>query len=251
MVSLYGYFVSIVFKKVVFLGTVDFKQLYAGFHAPINQFDCGKKCAPYNEGNLPFCCDTRHAVPTAYDDEWDYLATHTDLWHPWQADTPQETQRLREQTPPNQVLIECLGHTRCQRDFRALTCRAFPFFPYIDRSKEFVGLSYYWDYEDRCWVISHLDKVTLEYINSFMHTFDLLFQARPQEKEQFYHHSSVMRRVFGRRHSSIPLLQRDGSLCAVNPRSGQVTQMQAEALPRFGPYAIAANLRFPDEANER
>jgi hypothetical protein len=228
-----------------------FPEVYASLHLPISALDCGRKCAPYNEYGAPFCCDTRHAVPTAYHTEWAYLSTHTDLWHPWQAETEAETRRLQEQTPPNQVLIECLGHQHCQRSFRALTCRTFPFFPYIDQAGNFVGLSYYWDFEDRCWVISHLETVSQEYIAAFVSTFDRLFAAWPTEKAQFRHHSSVMRQVFGRRHQSIPLLRRDGELCAVSTRTGEITMLHPDQLPRCGPYAIAATLRFPDEYDER
>lgn len=48
----------------------EYKQIYKKFNAPITALDCGKRCAPYNVGGKPFCCDICHAVPTAYDNEW-------------------------------------------------------------------------------------------------------------------------------------------------------------------------------------
>ncbi len=144
---------------------VFFDSLYADFQSPISTFDCGDRCAPHNEYGAPFCCDTRHAVPTAYESEWRYLQENTNLWHLWQADTPAETSRLQQETPPGQVLIECLGHPLCQRDYRSLTCRAFPFFPYLTSQGTFIGLSYYWEYEDRCWVISNFQVVNQTYRN--------------------------------------------------------------------------------------
>ena len=48
------------------LNPEEFTTIYAGFHAPIAELDCGRKCSPYNEYAIPFCCDIRHTVPTAY-----------------------------------------------------------------------------------------------------------------------------------------------------------------------------------------
>lgn len=226
---------------------IDFAALYAQFEAPIAAFNCGDRCAPYNERGVPFCCDTRHAVPTAYLDEWGYLKENTDLWHLWSSDDPAETAALEQQTPRDQVLIACQGHTRCQRGFRSLTCRAFPFFPYLNREGEFLGLSYYWEYEDRCWVISNLQIVSPEYREQFIAAYDLIFERFPGERENFRYHSIVMRRVFGRRKRSIPLLHRDGKTYMVAPGGGKMRQVDPASLPKFGPYEIAAELPFADE----
>jgi len=228
----------------------DFSLLYAGFHHPITALDCGQKCAPYNQHAVPFCCDTRHAIPTAYLVEWEYLQTNTDLWHRWQAAQVSETARLQAKTPTGQVLIECNGHLLCQRQFRAITCRAFPFVPYLTHVGEFLGLSYYWDYEDRCWVISNLDQVTDAYIEGFIATYETIFPDYPEEKEAFRYHSSVMRRIYSRRKRAIPLLHRNGNTYKVSPGSGRLTKIHRDSLPRFGPYKIAAELPFPDEMQE-
>jgi hypothetical protein len=225
----------------------EFTALYRGFPAPIAAFDCGQKCSPHNEGGAPFCCDTRHAVPTAYTAEWAHLQANTDLWHRWQAVDPQETARLEAETPPGQVLIECLGHRRCQRDFRALTCRAFPFFPYLDSTGCLLGLTYYWEYQDRCWVISHLEVVTPEYRRQFLATYDALLERLPGERETFAHHSAEMRRVFARRRRLVPLLHRDGQVYHIQPGSERLRLVRVEDLPRYGPYRVAARLPFPDE----
>jgi hypothetical protein len=222
-------------------------KLYQLFQSPITTFDCGDKCAPYNESGVPFCCDTRHAVPTAYDVEWEYLVANTDLWHEWQSDDPLETNRMLSEKPEGQVLIECLGHKACQRQFRSITCRAFPFFPYIDQNGRFIGMTYYWEYEDRCWVVSHLDTVTSNYLEEFVRAFERLFELRPQEKENFRYHSIVMRRIFGRRHRSIFLLHRNGKYYKITPRNGRLRRVATAHLPAFGPYRIATQLPFPGE----
>ena len=225
----------------------DFAYLYVQFNAPITALDCGKKCAPYNEYGVPFCCDTGHAIPTAYQAELAYLQSNTDLWHPWEADDPVETEELRADTPEGQTLIECQGHRYCQRNFRSITCRAFPFFPYVTRQGEFLGLSYYWQYEDRCWVINHLEVVTPIYVQEFVSAYDWIFENVPGELENFRYHAGVMRRVFGRQKRGIPLLHRDGGVFMVTPKDGSLTPIDSANLPKFGPYEIAAQMPFPDE----
>jgi hypothetical protein len=228
----------------------DFGAMYARFQAPITALDCGSKCAPYNERGVPFCCDTGHAVPTAYQAEWDYLQANTDLWHVWQAEHPKETARLLSQTPPGQMLIACQGHTLCQRGFRSLTCRAFPFFPYLTKDGRFIGLSYYWEYEDRCWVISNLQVVSQEYRDQFIAAYDLLFQQMPDEHENFLRHSGYMRRTFNRRRRAIPLLHRNGRAYKISPRSGRMRSVAVESLPKFGPYLLAAQMPFTGESGD-
>ena len=225
----------------------DFAGFYAKFNSPITEFDCGVKCAPYNEYGVPFCCDTNHAIPTVYLQEWRFLQANTDLWRLWQDEDPDETKRLRTELPKGQILIECLGHKLCQRNFRSVTCRAFPFFPYVSKENEFLGLSYYWEYEDRCWVISHLDTVSPIYVDAFVKAYETLFEYLPVEFSNFRHHSIVMRRIFGRQGRKIPLLHRDGNICLVTPKNGQINHVDWAELPKFGPYEIAAMLPFPDE----
>jgi hypothetical protein len=225
-----------------------FSILYQSFQAPITALDCGKKCAPYNERGVPFCCDTHHAIPTAYQAEWAYLQANTDLWHLWQPDSSPRMVFLRSIVPDGQVLIECLGSRLCQRNFRSITCRSFPFFPYISHEHEFIGLSYYWEYEDRCWVISHLSTVTPEYLSDFIQTYDRIFEMVPEELANFQHYSASMRHRFGRMKRAIPLYHRNGNLYKVTPRSGRMRGVDPRKLPKFGPYRIAEQLPFPGDA---
>ena len=221
--------------------------MYQAFQAPIAALDCGDRCAPYNEHGVPFCCDTRHAVPAAYEAEWVYLQANTNLWHAWQSPDPQITAELQAEAPPGVVLIECLGARLCQRGYRAMSCRSFPFFPYLDKSGEFIGLTYYWEYEDRCWVISNLQVVTDAYRREFIAAYDRLFEQLPEEKETFRQYAIRMRRSFGSRRRPIPLLHRDGRIYHLDTHTGRMIAVEYESLPKFGPYEVAAALPFPDE----
>jgi len=225
----------------------DFASFYQNFNSPITRLDCGNKCAPYNEHGVPFCCDTRHTIPTAYQNEWEYLQANTGLWHLFQPNQPQRPGRILSDVPDGQVMIECQGHKFCQRNFRSITCRSFPFFPYITRQDEFIGMTYYWAYADRCWVISHLSEVRFDYVNEFISTFEALFERMPDDRENFRHYSSVMRRHYGRLKKAIPLLHRNGKYYKITPRNGHKRRVSPESFPKFDPYRIADRLPFADE----
>jgi hypothetical protein len=230
---------------------------YANFDAPIAAFDCGEKCAPYNEGGKPFCCDICHAVPTAYTFEWDYLIDNTDLWDEWKAeqctDSPEEAEaeveRLRKETPSTMVLMECLGPDQCQRDYRALTCRQFPFFPYIDSQGNFLGLSYYEEYEDVCWMINHLEVVTAEYIQQFIHAFEFIFSRIPEEFENYKTHSEVTRDELSEKKRALSLLHWNGFAYKISPHNERMRRVPVDKFPKFGPYKLAEKMPFLDEVS--
>lgn len=226
---------------------IRFESLYEEFDNPIGNFDCGKKCAPYNEGLVPFCCDTRHVVPSGYLPEWQYLKSNTDLWHLWQPEAAEEAEELEQQIPTGQVLIECLGHKLCQRAFRTIACRAFPFFPYIDHNGRFQGISYYVEYREICWVISNLEYVSAAYCQAFFCTYKQIFMYCPDEMDNFSYYSEQLRMKSEKEDSAITILDAQGELFEISPSSGRKQKTTSEDISKFGPYKIAAMLPFPDE----
>ncbi len=219
----------------------DIRDLYDGFNSPIAEFDCGKKCAPHNPTGKPFCCDICQAVPAAYKSEWNYLEHNTDLWHKWRGaeckdTTSQDAARLKADTPKSMVLLACLGPSQCQREFRALSCRQFPFFPYVTSNYRFIGLAYEWQFEAQCWMISNLSQVTQKYRREFMQTYDRLFALFQEEFEHYAYHSELMRAEFIRRKKRFPLLHRNGKDYLVSAASERLRRVDAKALPRFGYY---------------
>jgi len=232
---------------VKFSNQINFESLYKNFNHPITSLDCGRRCAPYNEYGLPFCCDISQTIPTVYIEEWEYLQTHTDLWHVWRVKNANVLIKLREEIPKYQIIVECLGHRHCQRSYRSITCRSFPFYPYFTEQGEFIGLSYYWQYADRCWVINNLHQVSSQFRDEFYSTYNEIFKFYPSEQGSFIHHSRVHRQVFGKRKLGIPLLHKNGRNYLITPRNGQLDLVDFESLPKHGPYEVAAKMPFPDE----
>ena len=216
------------------------RRLYDQFDVPLTDFDCGLKCAPHNPHGVPFCCDICHAVPVAFHQEWEYLQTNTDLWHAWRgdecADEPCEPANLLDQIPPHMTALACQGPARCQRPFRLVSCRQFPFFPYITSDDRFIGLAYEWDFEDICWVISNLGTATAAYRNGFVNIYDQLLAMWEDEFESYANLSDDMRQRFAARKQRIPLLHRNGGYYLISPDSERLRRASPERFRRFGPY---------------
>jgi hypothetical protein len=223
---------------------IDFCQLYAKFDAPVTDFDCGEKCAPHNPSGKPFCCDICMAAPVAYHREWAYLQVSTDVWQPWRGDEcPQEgsdPEALLVQIPDTMLPLACQGPSRCQRDFRALSCRQFPFFPYISGRDRFLGLAYEWEFEADCWVISNLWSVTDRYRAQFIQAYERLFAEWEAEFDSYAVFSEEMRAHFRERKRRIPLLHRRGGFYLLSPGSERLERVPPERLPRFGRYKTSS-----------
>lgn len=230
-------------KNISELDFIDIRALYDGFDSSITSRDCGKKCAVHNPSGKSFCCDICHAVPAAYQSEWDYLRPNTDLWHRYCGDecgdekaSHIERKQLHASIPRNMVLLACLGPSQCQRDYRALSCRQFPFFPYVTSDYRFIGLTYEWEFDDRCWVISNLSRVTDKYRQEFVRVHDHLFALFQDLFDNYAYHSERMRSEFIKRKKRSAILHRNGGYYLISPASERLTRIDEARLPRFGPY---------------
>ncbi|MBC8330561.1 MAG: hypothetical protein H8E28_01140 [Anaerolineae bacterium] len=207
---------------------IPVREIYTSFNSPINEIDCGEKCAPHNPSGKPFCCDICEAVPAVYRQEWVYLQEHTNLWTRWRGPEcgsgPEEITALHADTPENMILLACLGPKQCQREYRALSCRQFPFFPYISDDFRFLGLACEWEFEGKCWVIENIDKVSLAYREEFIQIFDELFSRWPQEMESYALKSEEMRSVFAKRRRRISILHRNGGSYLLSPGSERLAR---------------------------
>lgn len=143
---------------------------------------------------------------------------------------------MRSETPDHLVLLACSGPEHCQRNYRATSCRQFPFFPYVTDNYRFIGLTYYWDFEPYCWVLSHLDRVTDTYRREFIATFDEIFNLWPDEFESYAAMSEEAREYFSGQNRRIPLLHRNGGLYLLSPGDERLRKTGFDKLRTFGPY---------------
>lgn len=219
---------------------LDVADFYRRFNTPVTDFDCAEKCTPYHPAHLPFCCDICHAVPVAYQAEWQYLQQHTDQWRLWHGNDcpaePLDDAELRSQTPDHLLLLTCKGAVACQRQYRASSCRQFPFFPYITSGGQFIGLAYEWAFESVCWVISHLAVVTAAYRNEFVAVYDDLLARFEADFESYYYCSEDMRDHFAAQKRRIPILHRNGEFYLLSPLSERLQKADPQQFRRFGFY---------------
>lgn len=220
----------------------DFAAIYERFEAPVSRFDCGRKCAPLNGGE-PVCCSTKNAVPVVDKAEFKLLKGRTDLWAKF---TPYDaaTKKIVEELATNCAAIECKGARHCERENRTIACRGFPFFPYITREKQFVGLSVYWVFEDRCWMMSHMERVDRRFLEEFVAAYEAIFAKDKAEFDTYVGFSAAMRRVFTRWKRKIPLLARDdGRLLMVDPGRPEPRPGRPGEYPKWGPFKTEAAYR--------
>ena len=225
------------------LDPADIHELYTNFNAPIAGLDCGKMCAPHNPTGKPFCCDICAAVPAAHTSEWKALEPVTDLWHTWRGDecaedpaSAEDRSRLEASVPDGMILLACLGPQACQRPYRLLSCRQFPFFPYVTSDYRFLGLSYDWEFENSCWVISNLGQVSETYREEFVATYDKMFALFQDEFDNYAARSEEMREVFAEQRRRIPLLHRNGGFHLISPASERMQRVDPSRMPQFNPY---------------
>ncbi len=219
---------------------INIEHFYSHFNTPITAIDCGTMCAPHNPHGIPFCCDICCAVPSVYREEWEFLRSHTDLWHEWHGDEcpeePVNPRILQQDSPEYMCLLACSGPAFCRREYRSSSCRQFPFFPYITADDRFIGLAHHWDFEATCWVISNLGAVTVEFRHEFIAAYDDLFTHWQEEYESYAWLSADMREDFIKLHRRIPILHRNGKNYMLSPRSEKLTQITVDQFPRFGMY---------------
>lgn len=223
-----------------------FRELYSGFDMPLCGTDCGLKCGPHNDYGVPICCDIHQVVPSAFDLEWSYLKANTDLWKPWTSSGPLE-EELQEELQDGQVLLACQGYQDCQRDFRALTCRAFPFYPYLDSQGDFIGLAYFPEFRYGCWIISNLEVVSLSFKAAFQATFERIFEIYPDYHQQLGDYCNYVRDNTAEESDQIVLLGFSGEVYLIDPLTEGKHQVEYKELSAFGPFEITRELRFPDE----
>ena len=219
----------------------DFARLYERFNAPVCRFDCGKKCAPLNDG-APVCCTTNDAVPVVHKAEFRLLQSRTDLWRrfkPYDA----QTRKIVSELTASSCAIECKGAAFCERHNRTLACRAFPFFPYVTREREVIGLSIYWIFEDRCWMMSNLRLVEAPFVGECLDAWDMIFARDKEEWDTYVDYSATMRRVFSRWGRPIPVLERGASLLLVDPSTGEARPGGGNEYPKYGPFRSEAAYR--------
>ena len=188
----------------------NLRELYALIEAPVTAFNCGTLCSPTNDG-VPFCCDRDQLFPVLWKTE---LAMHRKWSDFWEERPPEDAleRRMLKSMRPCFTVGECAGPEHCEREKRSISCRTFPFEPYLDHTGELVGLVFDHRFGMRCPLAGEerFDDVTPKFIDQALRFFTRLFEIDPKEVEAYLGTSEQKRRSFAQKGRPVPVLTRKG-----------------------------------------
>jgi hypothetical protein len=170
----------------------DIAYIYRNFDSTPVRFDCGKLCASKNDG-VPFCCDSGWLIPVMFREEFSYLRGRTNLWRRFQPKTKHEKDIVAE-TDECTVFGDCLGHERCDRRFRSVSCRMFPFEPYLDLEGNLLGLVYNYRLGKNCPLVDKPKLVSKKFISDQIKMWKYIFNKLPSERDVYRDQSIQVRR---------------------------------------------------------
>lgn len=179
----------------------NFMELYQILKSPICDFDCGELCSKSNNG-VPICCETNVVIPVLYKAEYNYLCSKTELWKKFEPSCD-EGRKIVEDCACDDMSAICKGYKHCERDYRSLVCRTFPFYPFIDETGVFVGLTYNYDFEGKCIIVGNYDIVSKVYIRELIEAWNYIFSL---DEEEFEGHYNISREIEEKRKKQKKLL---------------------------------------------
>lgn len=191
----------------------DLQLLYAKFSLPVSSIDCGEMCRKNNPNGVPFCCDIHHAIPVVYPQEEKYFKANTDLWSPYLGASEKEELGV----PEEMLMMQCLGASKCQREYRSLSCRQFPFYPYVTVDYQFLGLALEWEFRGKCWIFENISLVSRDYRNQFIQVYDQIFAFHQDIFENYAEQSEYARAEHARIGEKILILHRNGKKYWIKP----------------------------------
>jgi len=182
---------------------IDWGSLYRGFSAAVTRIDCGALCAKRNKA-VPVCCNNRRHIPLLFRDELRWHIRHNGgMWRKRTARTKLDKKQAAECANYLEYCL-CIGAEKCRRAKRSLTCRFFPFEPYIAEDGVFVGITYMYRAAKDCPLIDNPDILpTKAYVRQSIKTWERIFKRYPAERELFYEVSRALERSQKRKRRGI------------------------------------------------
>ncbi|MFQ6092509.1 MAG: hypothetical protein ACE5OR_07500 [bacterium] len=179
----------------------DFAYIYRHYDSTPLRYDCGRLCAPKNEG-IPSCCDTVRLIPVMYKREFKYLQKRTGLWKRFRPKTKHE-KRLVAETDKGTVFGKCLGPERCDRRYRSISCRIFPFEPYLDLEGNLLGLVYNYRLGNKCPLVDKPQLISKKFVSDQIKMWKYIFKKEPSERDVYRDESIQVRRYLSRKKKPI------------------------------------------------
>ncbi|MBN1115372.1 MAG: hypothetical protein JXA66_08530 [Oligoflexia bacterium] len=186
----------------------DFRYLYNILDANITDFDCGAICALENDG-VPVCCEVNVVIPILYKNEYKYVNRHCKLWKRFKPENAHD-KRLIKDCGYDDIMAICRGHKDCNRNYRSMVCRTFPFYPFIEKNGNFLGLTYNYDFENKCILVGHPGMVNPVYIKQSLKAWNYVFDKDEAEYDAHYDLSRVIENKRRRKGKKIDIINTEG-----------------------------------------
>ncbi len=174
------------------------KRFYRLLSVRMTDFDCGSKCAPENNG-VPYCCDREQVTPVLFRDEYRWHRKRGAFWKKMPIKTKKD-KKLVEETCTYNVFSLCPGGESCRRTLRSLSCRMFPFEPFLDEGGTVTGLVYQDGENERCPLVGKPRRLYNQaYISNAIRVWQELVDTFPEEKEMYLRESRRRKRLATRK----------------------------------------------------
>jgi hypothetical protein len=159
-------------------------RFYRLLSAKMIDFDCGKICAPKNDG-IPYCCDNVSCVPILFREEFNWHQKNGKFWKRM----PPVNKRIKKYIDESEdyyVFSKCPGVAGCKRTKRSLNCMMFPFEPYVNKKGEVLGLTQIDGDASDC-PLTRKPKNAFNplYISNSIKFWKELFELYPEEEELY------------------------------------------------------------------
>lgn len=152
--------------------------------APMISFDCGRFCVKANRGG-PLCCDQKKFIPLLFKAEYRLLKERGQLWTRMPVITKAE-KKLVEDICDYNVFCLCQGVKSCRRSLRSLSCRAFPFEPFVNADGKVIGIVFQYEKKEKCPLIGMPESVfNPRYIRNSIIFWQEIIDIIPEEKDLF------------------------------------------------------------------
>ena len=185
------------------------RRFYRLVSVPMIDFDCGKLCAPGNDG-VPACCDNENVVPVLFREEYNL---HRNNGRFWKRMLPKNKtiKKFIDESASYYVFSSCPGPGGCRRSRRSLNCRTFPFEPHVSRDGQVLGLVYTNNANGECALLGKSQRIySPVYISNSITFWQELFDVYPEEKELYIGESKKRERRFRKQGKRLRILSNTG-----------------------------------------
>ena len=160
------------------------KRFYKLLSVPMIDFDCGKLCAPENDG-IPVCCENEGVVPILFNEEYKYYWKNGRFWKRMPPVT-KEIKKFIEEAEDYYIFAKCPEHEGCERTKRSICCRTFPLEPHVSKDGEVIGLAYANARDINCPLIGRPQTIfNPVYIRNVIKFWQEMFEFYPEEQEMY------------------------------------------------------------------